>query len=136
MSIGLQHGTVSSVRRQDDTSWFAALARECSVCPSAMVDGKIGWISRGTADSAIEEAVLDKPIGHIAQVEGSSGFHLIEVLGESEPPGLQYNEAGAAAQAEAEAAPARNPIAAVSVRDLSEVLSSESQVCATLSLVE
>lgn len=68
------------------------------------------------ADSSIERAVLDKPVGSLTQVESTAGHHLIEVLAESTAEGP-----GSAATA-APAQP-RPPYASASVQQLHEVLS-------------
>lgn len=64
---------------------FADVASQFSICPSKANGGKIGWIIRGMASSAVENAVLDKPVGAICTVESEGGWHLIEVLEESVP---------------------------------------------------
>ena len=112
----------------------ADLASVYSQCPSRTAGGRIGWVIRGMADSAIEEAVLDKPVGHVTQVESSSGHHLIEVLNENEPRSSGNRDGSGSASASAVPAastpppPQRSPISAASVRDLASVLADTEQV--------
>lgn len=53
-----------------DVSQFPALARKHSECKSALQPGQmagdLGWISRGTQDPALEEAVFALEVGPFA----------------------------------------------------------------------
>lgn len=86
----------------------------------------------GGADSAIEAAVLDKPVGHLAQVQSASGYHLIEVLREGSAEAASANTAsrGTAAASTHAAAPAPGQILSASVHELDAALKDEAQVCA------
>jgi hypothetical protein len=68
------------------------------------------------ASSAVEEAVLHKAVGSIVSAESEGGWHLLEVLEESEPPGT----------ASSAGPPAR--VSSVDVRTLSEILDMHSEV--------
>ena len=113
----------------------ADIARGMSQCPSKGAGGRVGWILPGMADSAIEQAVLDKPVGSITQVESSAGFHLFEVLAESTTEsttdaGQKSGPAGSrgARGASLPAQQQRSPIASASVQQLADVLNDPAKV--------
>lgn len=60
---------------------FETLASEYSVCPSAAQGGDLGWLRRGQAVLAFEEAAFSLAPGALSPVvETSMGFHVIKVL--------------------------------------------------------
>lgn len=58
---------------------FAALARECSACPSRENGGNLGQLTRGSTVSEFEEALAKMRQGEISAVpvESRFGFHVI-----------------------------------------------------------
>ena len=44
-----------------------------------MYGGSVGWISRGNAEAAFEEAVFKTPVGKLVRIETSNGLHLLKV---------------------------------------------------------
>ncbi|WP_448956669.1 peptidylprolyl isomerase [Labrys neptuniae] len=59
---------------------FAAMARDCSDCPSASVGGSLGQIGPGDTTSEFEAALIDLASGDIsAPVETRYGVHLIRL---------------------------------------------------------
>ena len=97
----------------------ADLAKQFSTCPSKANGGNIGWIIRGMASSAIEEAVLHRPVGSVVKVESEGGWHIIEVLQESEAP---------KEQAEQRVQRPRARIRSVNVASLADILADPDQV--------
>ena len=73
------------------------------------------------ADSNIERAVLDKPVGTVAHAESAAGYHIVEVLSESEP--VTAPSAGTTNVAQVPR------IINASVRDLADVLQDGAMVC-------
>lgn len=60
---------------------FEALAAELSICPSSSQGGDLGWLSRGQAVLAFEEAAFALGAGSTSGiVETSMGFHIIKLL--------------------------------------------------------
>lgn len=59
---------------------FAALARDCSDCPSGALGGSLGQIGPGDTTSEFEAALIELAPGDIsAPVETRYGFHLIHL---------------------------------------------------------
>lgn len=66
----------------DDGAEFAALARECSDCPSARQGGDLGKFGRGQMVGAFEKAAFGLEVGETSGVvETPFGFHLIQRTG-------------------------------------------------------
>lgn len=69
---------------------FQNLAPIYSECEdSRMYGGSVGWISRGDAEAAFEEAVFKTPVGKLVRVETSNGLHLLKVEDERERPAIE-----------------------------------------------
>ncbi|MCA0424157.1 MAG: peptidylprolyl isomerase [Proteobacteria bacterium] len=66
------------IRRPDR---FAALARDCSACPSAANGGNLGQIGPGQTVDAFERALAGAPVGVVCPVavESRFGVHIIRV---------------------------------------------------------
>lgn len=106
----------------------AGLAKAHSLCPSRSAGGRIGWVHPGSADAAIEAAVLDKPVGHVAQAHSSAGHHLIEVL--QERAALSGNAADAGgADGHGQPAPQQPEILSTRVQELAAVMQDDAKVC-------
>lgn len=66
---------------------FAALASQYSLCPSAEEGGELGWIRRGQAAIAFEEAAFSLEDNGLSEVvETPMGYHVIQRL-DSRPAG-------------------------------------------------
>lgn len=60
---------------------FDVLAQELSICPSAPQGGDLGWLSRGQAVLAFEEAAFSLTPGSTSGiVHTSMGYHIIKLL--------------------------------------------------------
>jgi len=60
---------------------FDVLAQELSICPSASQGGDLGWLSRGQAVLAFEEAAFSLSPGSTSGiVQTGMGYHIIKLL--------------------------------------------------------
>jgi peptidyl-prolyl cis-trans isomerase C len=73
---------------------FAEVAAERSECPSGReTGGSLGWLERGRAIPAFEEAAFPLEIGEISDVvETPLGLHLIQKAGEEKGQPLPFDE--------------------------------------------
>lgn len=60
---------------------FAAIARQCSLCPSGRSGGDLGWFGRGQMVPEFDKACFSAGKGTIAApVKTQFGWHVINVL--------------------------------------------------------
>ena len=60
---------------------FAAIARQCSLCPSGQNGGDLGWFGRGRMVPEFEKACFSAENGGIAgPVRTQFGWHIIRIL--------------------------------------------------------
>ncbi len=60
---------------------FAAIARQCSLCPSGQTGGDLGWFGKGVMVPEFEQACFSAEEGTIAgPVQTQFGWHVIYVI--------------------------------------------------------
>jgi len=81
------------VKKIEDGEDFSSLAENYSIASSASTGGDIGFISKGTLRTEIEEQIFPLQSGEISSIiPVDNGFHIFKIL-EKNPPGyLELNE--------------------------------------------
>lgn len=65
---------------------FAAIAAECSTCPSAAAGGDLNYFSRGQMVPEFEDAAFELEIGAVSKpVKTQFGYHIIQLTDKKEP---------------------------------------------------
>lgn len=60
---------------------FGKVARQYSIAPEAEEDGEVGWISKGTLDPSMDNALFSLKVGQISPVVRTPyGYHIFQVL--------------------------------------------------------
>lgn len=58
---------------------FGELALEFGMDEFAFDEGDLGWFREGSHPEALEEAIIDNPVGELTLVESEQGYHVLEV---------------------------------------------------------
>ena len=82
-------------RRVEGGEDFSAVARECSDCESGRRSGgELGWIRRGSATTAFDEALFRLEEGELSDVlETPVGFHVVQSLEHCDEQATEFPEA-------------------------------------------